>query len=155
MAILLRGEVWSTPCDRAHRRAHQRERIAAVGPELEAPAGSEIVDTGGCLIMRGGIDPRTHMEFHFMGTVTADEFEWGTKAALSGGTTTIIDMCVPDPRQPLVDAYRDWLARSEKAASDYGYHMSITWWSDQVSAEMETCVREYGVNSNRVSATLR
>jgi dihydropyrimidinase len=148
MTILLRG---GTAVDAMRSRRADvligGERIAAVGPDLEAPAGSEIIDTGGCLIMPGGIDPHTHMEFHFMGMVTADDFESGTKAALSGGTTTIIDMCVPDPRQPLVDAYRDWRARSERAASDYGYHMSITWWSDQVSAEMETCVKEYGINS--------
>jgi dihydropyrimidinase len=69
--------------------------IAAIGPNLEAPAGAEVIDAGGCYVIPGGIDPHTHLEFEFMGTVTADDFEWGTKAALSGGTTMIVDMCIP------------------------------------------------------------
>ena len=47
--------------------------------------------------MPGGIDPHTHMELMFMGNVSADDFEWGTKAALSGGTTMIVDFCIPAP----------------------------------------------------------
>ena len=63
--------------------------IVAVGASLQAPAGAEVIDAGGCYVMPGGIDPHTHLEFEFMGTVTADGFEWGTKAALSGGTTMV------------------------------------------------------------------
>ena len=82
------------------------ERIVAVGEKLEAPAGAEIVDAGGCYVMPGGIDPHTHMELMFMGTVSADDFEWGTKAALSGGTTMIVDFCIPAPGQSLLEAYQ-------------------------------------------------
>jgi len=73
--------------------------IVAVGASLQAPAGAEVIDAGGCYVMPGGIDPHTHLEFEFMGTVTADDFEWGTKAALSGGTTMVVDMCIPSPGQ--------------------------------------------------------
>ncbi len=69
--------------------------------------------------MPGGIDPHTHMELMFMGTVSADDFEWGTKAALSGGTTMIVDFCIPAPKQSMLAAYQDWRRKSEKAASDY------------------------------------
>jgi dihydropyrimidinase len=148
MAILIRG---GTAVDAmGARRADilaDKGAVAAVGENLESPTGAEVIDAGGCLVMPGGIDPHTHMEFRFMGMVTADDFEWGTKAALAGGTTTIVDMCVPEPGQKLSDAYQDWRTRSKKAAGDYGYHMSITWWSDEVGAEMETCVNEYGINS--------
>ena len=65
--------------------------IQAVGEGLEAPAGAEIVDAGGALVMPGGIDPHTHMELPFMGTVTTDDFFSGPAAALAGGTTMIID----------------------------------------------------------------
>ena len=65
--------------------------ILAIGENLETPAGAEVIDAGGCYVMPGGIDPHTHLEFMFMGTVTADDFEWGTKAALSGGTTMVVD----------------------------------------------------------------
>ena len=58
------------------------ETIVAVGPSLDPPSGTEVIDAGGCYVMPGGIDPHTHLEMPFMGTVTADDFEWGTKAAL-------------------------------------------------------------------------
>ncbi|HTV27166.1 MAG TPA: amidohydrolase family protein, partial [Xanthobacteraceae bacterium] len=63
--------------------------IAALGANLEAPTGTEIIDAGGCYVMPGGIDPHTHLELAFMGAVSADDFEWGSKAALSGGTTMV------------------------------------------------------------------
>ncbi len=72
-------------------------KIIAVGENLAKPRGAEVIDAGGCDICPGGIDPHTHMELMFMGTVSADDFEWGTKAALSGGTTMIVDFCIPRP----------------------------------------------------------
>jgi len=123
------------------------ETIAAVGPNLSAPAGAETVDASGALVMPGGLDPHTHMELMFMGSVSADDFEWGTKAALAGGTTTIVDFCIPGPGQSLVEAYRDWRQKSEKAAGDYSYHLAVTWWSDRVSAEMGEIAERHGVNS--------
>jgi dihydropyrimidinase len=121
--------------------------IVAIGANLEAPAGAETIDAGGCYVMPGGIDPHTHLEFEFMGTVTADDFEWGTKAALSGGTTMVVDMCIPTPGQSLLAAYQDWRRKAEGAASDYGFHMAISWWDKQIFDEMETCVKTYGINT--------
>ena len=66
--------------------------IAAVGPDLQAPSGATIVDAGGQYVMPGGIDPHTHMQLPFMGTVTMDDFYSGTAAGLAGGTTMIIDL---------------------------------------------------------------
>ncbi len=83
-------------------------RIAAVGDGLEAPMGARTIYAGGQYVMPGGIDPHTHMQLPFMGTVTADDFFTGTAAALAGGTTSIIDFVIPDPKQPLMDAYRTW-----------------------------------------------
>jgi dihydropyrimidinase len=121
--------------------------IAAVGQNLQAPAGAEVIDAGGCYVMPGGIDPHTHLEFEFMGTVTADDFEWGTKAALSGGTTMVVDMCIPSPGQSMLAAYQDWRRKAEGAASDYGFHMAVTWWDKSVFDEMETVVKTYGINT--------
>ena len=59
------------------------DKIVAIGDKIAAPAGCEIIDAGGCDILPGGIDPHTHMELLFMGTVSADDFEWGTKAAVA------------------------------------------------------------------------
>ncbi|MDE2396025.1 MAG: dihydropyrimidinase [Burkholderiales bacterium] len=122
-------------------------RIAAIGAALEAPNGAETLDAGGRYLMPGGIDPHTHMQLPFMGSVAADDFFTGTAAGFAGGTTSIIDFVIPDPQQPLLDAYRTWRGWAEKAAGDYGFHVAVTWWSDQVRADMGTLVQEEGVNS--------
>ena len=122
-------------------------RIAAVGSTLDAPAGTETLDASGRYVIPGGIDPHTHMQLPFMGTTTRDDFFSGTAAALAGGTTTIIDFVIPDPQQPLMDAYRTWRGWAEKAAADYSFHVAITWWGDSVHADMGTLVRQEGVNS--------
>lgn len=123
--------------------------IAAVGPDVAAlvPGGAQVIDASGQFVMPGGIDPHTHMQLPFMGTVTADDFYTGTAAALAGGTTSIIDFVIPDPQEPLLDAYRKWRGWAEKAAADYSFHVAVTWWSDSVHADMGTLVREEGINS--------
>ena len=122
-------------------------RITAVAESVEAPAGAQVVDAGGQYVMPGGIDPHTHMQLPFMGTVTVDDFHTGTAAGLSGGTTTIIDFVIPEPRQPVMDAYRTWRGWAEKAAADYSFHVAITLWDESVHRDMGTLVTEEGVNS--------
>ncbi len=121
--------------------------IRAVGADLPAPTGAEVVDAGGLLVMPGGIDPHTHMQLPFMGTVTMDDFYTGTAAGLAGGTTSIIDFVIPDPKEPLIDAYRKWRGWAEKSAADYGFHVAVTWWDESVRRDMGTLVQDEGVNS--------
>ena len=148
MATLIRGGT-VVNADRAFRAdvLCEGDKIVAVGPALAAPAGAEIVDAGGQYVMPGGIDPHTHMNLPFMGTVTQDDFFTGTAAGLAGGNTTIIDFVIPNPQQPLLEAYHQWRGWAEKAAGDYTFHVAITWWSDKVHEEMGTLVRNHGVNS--------
>ena len=122
------------------------ERIVAVGPDLEAH-GARIIDASGCFVMPGGIDPHTHMDMPFMGTVTSEDYFSGTAAAMAGGTTTIIDFAIPGPKQPLLDAYHETRGWAEKAAGDYSLHVAITWWDESVREQMGTLTREFGVNS--------
>lgn len=122
-------------------------RILQVGPDLETPAGYEVVDAGGLLVMPGGIDPHTHMEMPFMGTVATDDFFTGTAAGLAGGTTSIIDFVIPGSGRGLLDSWKEWREKATKAASDYGFHVAITEWNDQVHRDMGTLVEECGVNS--------
>lgn len=124
-------------------------RIVAVdvSASIDAPAGTVTIDGSGQYLLPGGIDPHTHMQLPFMGTVTVDDFFTGTAAGMAGGTTTIIDFVIPDPQQPLMDAYRTWRGWAEKAASDYAFHVAITWWGDSVHADMGTLVRDEGVTS--------
>jgi len=121
--------------------------IVAVDENIEAPAGAKVVDAGGQYVMPGGIDPHTHMQLPFMGTVASEDFESGTAAGLAGGTTMIIDFVIPNPQQNILDAYRQWREWAEKSVSDYSFHVAITWWDDTVHADMGTLVRDHGVNS--------
>ena len=122
-------------------------KIQSVGDKLQAPAGAQVVDAGGQYVMPGGIDPHTHMQLPFMGTVAVDDFFTGTAAALAGGTTSIIDFVIPNPQQPLMEAYQTWRGWAEKSAADYGFHVAVTWWSDSVREDMGRLVRDEGINS--------
>jgi dihydropyrimidinase len=122
-------------------------KIIAVDDNLVAPAGGTVVDAGGQYVMPGGIDPHTHMQLPFMGTTTMDDFYSGTAAGMAGGTTTIIDFVIPNPQQPLMEAYKMWREWAEKSASDYSFHVAVTWWDETVSRDMGTLVQQEGVNS--------
>jgi dihydropyrimidinase len=119
-------------------------KIEAVGPNLKA---DKELDATGCYVMPGGIDPHTHLEMPFMGAFTKDDFESGTRAALAGGTTMVVDFAIPTPGESLLNALKVWDNKSAKATCDYSFHVAITWWSQQVFEEMETVVREKGINS--------
>jgi dihydropyrimidinase len=122
-------------------------KIVDIGSDLDTPKGARVVDAGGQYVMPGGIDPHTHMELPFMGTVASESFESGTAAAAAGGTTMIIDFVIPNPQQNIMDAYNEWRGWAEKAVADYTFHVAITWWDDSVYEDMGTLVREHGVNS--------
>ncbi|ROU02899.1 dihydropyrimidinase [Histidinibacterium lentulum] len=111
--------------------------ITAIGEGL---TGDEELDATGCYVMPGGIDPHTHLEMPFMGTYSSDDFDSGTRAALSGGTTMVVDFALPSPGQGLLDAIRMWDNKSTRAACDYSFHMAVTWWGEQVFDEMKEVV---------------
>ena len=121
--------------------------ITAVGNNIEPPKGTTVVDAGGQYVMPGGIDPHTHMQLPFMGTVASEDFYTGTAAGLAGGTTMIIDFVIPNPQQNLLEAYDSWRGWAEKSVADYSFHVAVTWWDDTVHADMRTLVQERGVNS--------
>jgi dihydropyrimidinase len=118
-------------------------RIVEIGKNLK---GDKTLDATGCYVMPGGIDPHTHLEMPFMGTYSTDDFESGTRAALSGGTTMVVDFCLPSPNQSLLDALKMWDNKTSKAACDYSFHMAITWWDKPVWEEMATVV-DRGITS--------
>ena len=118
-------------------------KITAIGEGL---MGDTVLDATGCYVMPGGIDPHTHLEMPFMGTYSADDFESGTRAALAGGTTMVVDFALPLPGQGLLDALQMWDNKSGRAHCDYSYHMAVTWWGEQVFNEMQAVV-DRGITS--------
>ena len=121
--------------------------IAQIGEGIEPPSGTQVIDAGERLVMPGGIDPHTHMQLPFMGTVASDDFFSGTAAGLAGGTTSIIDFVIPNPQQSLLEAFQLWRGWAEKSAADYAFHVAVTWWDESVHRDMGTLVHEHGVSS--------
>ncbi|EGC32199.1 dihydropyrimidinase [Dictyostelium purpureum] len=129
----------------------QKGIITQIAPSIKPIEGIKVVDATDKLLIPGGIDTHTHFQLPFMGTVSVDDFDIGTQAAVAGGTTFIIDFVIPTKGQSLLEAYDQWRKwADEKVNCDYSLHMAVTWWSEQVSKEMEILVKERGVNSFKV-----
>lgn len=126
------------------------EKIKSIGTQLRDD-DAEVIDAKGMYVFPGGVDPHTHMEMPFGGTVTKDDFETGTIAAAYGGTTTIIDFCLTDKGQPLNNAIQKWHNKSKhKAVVDYGFHLMISEINDAVLEELPDVIEEEGITSFKV-----
>ncbi|XP_078438543.1 pyrimidine 2 isoform X2 [Wolffia australiana] len=120
--------------------------IVSVRPNIEAPCDVTVLDASGKYVMPGGIDPHTHLAMEFMGTETVDDFYSGQAAALAGGTTMHIDFVIP-VNGNLTAGFDAYVKKTRNSVMDYGLHMAITKWDDAISKEMETMVKEKGINS--------
>ncbi|KAL6265231.1 hypothetical protein P5V15_002013 [Pogonomyrmex californicus] len=122
--------------------------IRQMGRNLIIPGGTRTIDARGRYVMPGGIDPHTHFEFEFMGTKSIDDFYQGTKAAVAGGTTMIIDFVVSRKEESLVEAYERYRqSADQKVCCDYALHVAVTSWSPKVKEDMATLARNHGVGS--------
>lgn len=109
--------------------------ISAVGKDFPEAGADEIIDASGMYIMPGGIDPHTHLDMPFGGTVSSDDFFTGHKAAAFGGTTCHIDFAIQQKGHSMVDAIKTWKKKAEgKAAIDYSFHVALT---DPVESSVE------------------
>ena len=121
-------------------------KIVEIGENLESK-DCEIVDVSGSYIIPGGIDTHTHFDLDTGTTITVDDFISGTKAAIAGGTTTILDFATQSKGKSLKAGLEEWHHKARnKAYCDYGFHMAITDWSDSVCDEMDEMIKQ-GVSS--------
>ena len=128
------------------------ETIAAVGPNLAAD-GAETVDCTDKLLFPGFIDAHTHFDLEVAGTITADDFTTGSRAALRGGTTTVIDFAAPDKGEALHTGLQRWHRKADgKTACDYAFHMTIDDWNEGISAEIKEMV-DGGISSFKMYMT--
>ena len=133
------------------------EKVAAVGSTEEiarlAEQDTQVADVAGCLLFPGFIDAHTHFDLHVAGTVTADDFATGTKAAVRGGTTTIVDFGTQYAGESLADGLRNWHEKADgKCSCDYSFHMSISDWNPSVSRELDDMMEE-GITSFKLYMT--
>jgi len=147
MDILLKGGTIVTP--EKSFKADLRisgEKIIAIGNDL-VEVDAKVVDVSGALLFPGFIDSHTHFDLDTGTAKTADDFQTGTRGAIVGGTTTILDFATQNKGETLVEALANWHKKADSVSScDYGFHMAITEWKDTISKELDEMVKE-GITS--------
>ena len=116
----------------------ENEKIIRMGRKLEADGDTQVVDVSGCLLFPGFIDAHTHFDLDVCNTTTADDFYTGSRAALRGGTTTVIDFACPNKGESLHYGLDLWHKKADgRTFCDYGFHMTIDDWNESIRAELK------------------
>lgn len=123
------------------------ETVSAIGKNLSVEA-DEVIDASGKLVFPGGIDPHVHLDMPFMGTFSSDNYETGTRAALFGGTTMVIDFILQKQGNSLQAALEEWQSRSNgNCVGDYSFHMAVTDFNENTRREIRHFIEEEGISS--------
>jgi len=148
MSILIKnGRIITATDDYTADIFIEGETIKAIGIDLNMTA-DQIIDASGKLVMPGGIDPHVHLDMPFMGTYSSDNYETGTRAALYGGTTTVIDFVLQTQGKSLQSALQEWKGRSDNnAVSDYSFHMAVTDFNEETKVEIRHFIENEGITS--------
>lgn len=125
------------------------EKIVAIGKKMPANGRDvQVIDATGKIVIPGGIDPHVHLDMPFMGTFSSDNYETGTRAALFGGTTMVIDFILQTQGKSLRHALSDWQSRANgNAVGDYSFHMAVTDFNEHTQAEIREMVEQEGITS--------
>ena len=147
MSVLIKyGRIVTAADDYSADIFIEGEKIKAIGKDLPFEAERSI-DADGMLVFPGGVDPHVHLDMPFMGTFSSDTHETGTRAALFGGTTTVIDFVLQKQGQSLREALDEWNGRAKgNAVGDYSFHMAVTDYNDKVRPEIKEMIEE-GITS--------
>src|SRR6187551_2268933 len=151
MSILIRGgRVVTAADDYVADVLVEGERIALIGSELDV-AADRTIDAAGKYVLPGCIDPHTHLDMPFGGTVTVDDFESGQGSAACGGTTCHVDFCIQGKGQTFAEALEGWHAKANgKTLIDYGFHIAITDLADEERLEELATLPEQGITSYKL-----
>ena len=148
MSILIKnGRIITASSDSVADIYIEGEIIHSIGKNLTV-AADEIIDASGMLVMPGGIDPHVHLDMPFMGTYSSDNYETGTRAALFGGTTSVIDFILQTQGKSLQSALQEWRGRSDgNAVGDYSFHMAVTDFNEDTKKEIQHFIEKEGITS--------
>jgi dihydropyrimidinase len=148
MSVLIKNGRVVTASDDAIADIYiEDEKIVAIGKDLPYSA-AKTIDATNKFVFPGGIDPHVHLDMPFMGTYSSDDYETGTRAALFGGTTSVIEFILQTQGDTLHNALKTWQDKSiPKAVGDFSYHMAVTDFNDKVAKEVVQMIKEEGITS--------
>ena len=126
------------------------ETITRIDRGIKAPAGTEVIDAKEKFVFPGFIDPHVHIYLPFMGTFAKDTYETASRAALVGGTTTLIEMCCPARKDDALESFELWMSQAVgKSACDFTFHMGVTKFDDKTGKQLREIVKR-GISSFKV-----
>ena len=138
MSLLIKGGEIVTPSERYVADIFcEGETITRIDRNLSAPGDAEVIDASGKYVFPGFIDPHVHIYLPFMGTFAKDTHETASRAALVGGTTTLIEMICPGCEERPTEALELWLSKARGAsACDFCFHMGVTRYDDEAERDL-------------------
>ena len=123
------------------------ETIARIDKNIAAPKGAEVIDAKGKYVFPGFIDPHVHIYLPFMGTFSKDDYFTGSRAALVGGTTTLIEMCCPARKDDALASFELWMKQAVgKSACDFSFHMGVTKFDENSEKQLREIVKRGRMN---------
>jgi len=155
MGLLIKGgRVITATEDHVVDVLAEGERITRIEVDIDpssVPEGTEIIDAGGKYVFPGFIDPHVHIHLPFMGTNAIDDHGSATRAALAGGTTTVIEMICPGPEDEPLEAFQTWMSlASGNACCDFTFHQSVVRFDELAMGQLRELVANHGVQSFKV-----